>query len=65
MTPTEIKRRRLELGLTVDEMAFALNLTEGELLAVENGQSDLHKTARFQESFEILEERVFGTYVGA
>jgi DNA-binding transcriptional regulator YiaG len=65
MTPTEIKRRRLELGLTIDEMAFALNVTEAELTAVESGESDLHKGARFREAFEILEERVFGTYVGA
>ncbi len=65
MTPTEIQKRRIELELTIDEMAFALNITEAELRAVENGESELHKTKRFQESFDILEERVFGTYVGA
>lgn len=65
MTPTEIQKRRIELGLTIDEMAFALNVTEAELRAVENGESELHKTRRFQEAVDILEERVFGTYVGA
>ncbi len=65
MTPTQIRKRRIELGLTVDELAFALNVTEAELLAIEAGLSDQHLTAQFRESFEILEERLFGTYVGA
>ncbi len=65
MTPQEITTRREELGLTVDELAFALNVTEAELMAVEAGESREHLTPRFIEAFEAFEERVFGTYVGA
>ena len=65
MTPQEIKRRREELGLTVDELAFALNLTEAELMAIEAGESRLHLSPRFLEAFDEFEEKVFGTYVGA
>ncbi len=65
MTPQDIRKRREELGLTVDEMAFALNMTEAELMAVEAGESQQHLTPRFIDAFEAFEERVFGTYVGA
>ncbi len=64
-TPAEIRTRRLELELTVDEMAFALNITEPELMAIEAGESSQHLTREFLEALEILEERAFGTYVGA
>lgn len=65
MTPKEITDRRLDLGLTVDELAFALNITEAELMAIEAGESRQHLTREFQEAFEVFEERVFGTYAGA
>lgn len=65
MTPFEIRQRRLELGFTVDELAFALNVTEAELALVEEGRSDLHHTREFEEAFERLEERVFATFAGA
>jgi DNA-binding transcriptional regulator YiaG len=65
MTPSEIAKRRLELELTIDEMAFALNITEAELMAIEAGQSNQHLTREFLEALDILEERAFGTYVGA
>jgi cytoskeletal protein RodZ len=65
MTPEKITKRRQELGLTVDELAFALNITEAELLAIEAGQSEQHNTPRFIDAFDTFEERVFGTYVGA
>ncbi len=65
MTPHEITKRREELGLTVDELAFALNITEAELMAIEAGESRQYLTPQFHEAFEAFEERVFGTYVGA
>lgn len=65
MTPHEIMQRRLDLELDVDEMAFALNVTEAELMAIEAGESTQHLTREFQEALDILEERAFGTYVGA
>jgi DNA-binding XRE family transcriptional regulator len=65
MTPKDIIERRVDLGLTVDELAFALNVTEAELMAIEAGESRQHLTREFQEAFDAFEERVFGTYVGA
>lgn len=65
MTPLEIRERRLELGLTLDELAFALNIGEADLALIEKGLSELHRTPEFQEAFERLEERVFATIVGA
>lgn len=65
MTPNDIKSRRLELGLTEDEFAFALNITEDEVRRIEAGQSDFCYCARFRDAFEELEARVFGLYVGA
>lgn len=64
MTPEEIRSRRLELDLTVDELAFALNLTEAELLKIEAGESNRHLTAEFEEAFDCLEDLVFWTYAG-
>jgi len=65
MTPSQITRRRRELGLTLDEMAFALNMTENELRCIEEGLSERCRCAEFEEAFATLEERVFGLYVGA
>jgi transcriptional regulator with XRE-family HTH domain len=65
MAPNEIRTLRLELGLTVDELAFALNITEAELLQIEAGESDLCRNPAFQEALDCFEERVFGTFVGA
>ncbi len=65
MTPNQVKIRRLELGLTVDELAFALDLPVSELRLVESGDSDLCRQKRFEEAFDLFEERVFGTFVGA
>jgi len=65
MTSEQIRAWRVELGLTVDELAFALNISEADMNAIEAGQSELHRTKAFKEAFDCLEERVFGTYVGA
>lgn len=65
MTPSQMKLRRLELGLTENELAFALNITEEEVRRIEAGQSDFCYCAQFQEAFDALEERVFGLLVGA
>jgi transcriptional regulator with XRE-family HTH domain len=65
MTPSQIRTRRIELGLTVDELAFALNLTRLEVLQAENGQGDLCTRRSFEEAFDQFEERVFGTFCGA
>ena len=65
MTPNQIKCRRLELGLTVGELAGVLNVTENELTAIESGASQLYMSKAFEEAFAVLEERVFGTFCGA
>ena len=65
MTPNQIRCRRLELGLTVSELAGVLNVTENELTSIENGTSQLYMSEAFEEAFAILEERVFGTFCGA
>jgi transcriptional regulator with XRE-family HTH domain len=65
MTPNQIKLRRLELGLTVAELANALQITENELLQIETGKSALYESKAFEEAFECLEEIAFGTYAGA
>lgn len=65
MTPNQMKCRREELGLTEDELAFALNITEEEVRRIEAGQSDFCYCARFAEAFDELEARVFGLLVGA
>lgn len=65
MTPNQVTCRRLELGLTVEELAFALNIEESELRRVEAGESAFCCSAAFEEAFDVLEERVFGLLVGA
>jgi hypothetical protein len=65
MTPQEIIARRKEIGLTVAEMAFALNIPAEEMLRIEAGESDYHRCAEFEEAFAVLEARVFGLFVGA
>ena len=65
MTPAEIVTRRMELELTVSELAFALNIAPDELRRIEAGQSNAHLTPEFNEAFAALEERVFGLMVGA
>lgn len=64
MTPNQIKTRRLELGLTADEMAWALNISEAELLQVEAGDARLCAAVDFDEAFALLEERLFSMMVG-
>lgn len=65
MTPRQIKLRRLELGLSVAELAAELQVTEKELTAIEEGVSTLYETKAFEEAFERLEERAYATCVGA
>ena len=65
MNAHEVKSRRLELGLTVRELAFAINIQEEELIRVEAGQSDLCRRRAFEDAFDEFEERVFGTFAGA
>ena len=65
MKPQQVKLRRLELGLTVGELAYALSLDEVEILRIEAGQSDLCECREFEALFDEFEERVFGTFAGA
>jgi transcriptional regulator with XRE-family HTH domain len=65
MTPNQVKCRRLELGLTLPELAFALNVDEAELRRIEAGESSGCCSEEFEEAFALLEERVFGLLVGA
>lgn len=65
MKPHEVRSRRIELGLTVRELAFAINVDEEEILRIEAGESDLCRCKEFDEAFDEFEERVFGTFAGA
>lgn len=65
MTPDQIRHRRLDLGLTVEELACALQLTPDELRCIESGESLYCVTSAFEEAFAALEERVVGLLVGA
>lgn len=65
MTPYEIKRRRLELELTVEELAYALCIPADELRRCETGESNYGRTPAFDDAFDAFEERVFGSYIGA
>ena len=65
MTPAQIKLRRLELGLTVAEFAYVLNLTPGELEQIESGACRSYMDQPFEEAFALLEERLFASYAGA
>ena len=64
MTPRDITLRRLEIGLTCDELAFALHIQPAEMRKIEAGESEHYLTEEFQEAFAALEERVFGLMVG-
>lgn len=55
----------MELGLTVAELAAALQLTENELLRVESGDTAICETDAFDDAFAEFEERVFATFAGA
>ena len=64
MTPTQITSRRLELGLSVGELAAILHLTERELLQIERGQCGQAVFEAIEDAFGMLEERLFATYAG-
>ncbi len=65
MKPHEVRSRRIELGLTVRELAFAINVQEEEIRRIEAGESDFCRCREFDEAFDEFEERVFGTFAGA
>lgn len=65
MKPNQVKSRRLELGLTVAELAFALDMDADEILRIETGESDRCRCAEFEEAFDAFEEKIFGTFAGA
>lgn len=65
MTPGEIKRRRLEFGLSIGELANILSVTERELEAIESGESRAYTSRAFEEAFEFFEVCAFETYIGA
>ena len=65
MKPEQIKRRREELGLTITELAYVLNLTERELTQIEHGQTPAYMSQPIEEAFSLLEERLFSSYAGA
>ncbi|MGZ5446332.1 MAG: helix-turn-helix domain-containing protein [Thermoanaerobaculia bacterium] len=65
MKPHEVRSRRVELGLTVRELAFAINVQEEEIRRIEAGESDLCRCREFEDAFDEFEERVFGTFAGA
>jgi predicted transcriptional regulator len=65
MTPNQIRLRRLELGLTVEELAWALDISNDEMERIEAGLSEYCRCAEFEEAFAELEQRVFGLFVGA
>jgi transcriptional regulator with XRE-family HTH domain len=65
MTPNQVKSRRLELGLTVLELGYALNMDPQELARIESGESDGCRCREFEEAFDEFEEKIFGTFAGA
>jgi len=65
MKPQQVRIRRLELGLTVSELAYALHLDENEVARIEAGESTLCECREFEALFDEFEERVFGTFAGA
>lgn len=65
MKPHEVQSRRIELGLTVSELGYALNIDPDDLRRIEAGESDLCRCAAFEEAFAEFEERIFGTFAGA
>jgi predicted transcriptional regulator len=65
MKPHQVKVRRIELGLTVSELAYALRLDEHEIARIEAGESTLCECREFDALFDEFEERVFGTFAGA
>lgn len=65
MTPNEVRLRRIDLELTVEEFAFALNVPADTIRQIEAGESDYCRCAEFEEAFATLEARVFGLLVGA
>lgn len=65
MKPNQVQSRRLELGLTVSELAFALKLDAEEIRRIEAGESDLCRCREFEEAFDEFEEKIFGTFAGA
>ena len=64
MTPKQVTSRRLELGLSVAELAAILNLTENELLQIERGHCGKVVFDAIEDAFGMLEERLFATYAG-
>lgn len=65
MTPGEIRKLRVEFGLSIREMAGILNVTERELEAIESGESRAYTSKAFEEAFAVFEDRAFQTYIGA
>jgi predicted transcriptional regulator len=65
MTPNQIRCRRVELGLTIEELALALGISADEMRRIEAGESDYCLCAAFEEAFAVLEQRAFGIFVGA
>ncbi len=65
MKPNQVLSRRLQLGLTVSELGYALNMDPDEILRIEAGESELCRCAAFDEAFDEFEERIFGTFAGA
>ena len=65
MTPGEIRKMRIEFGLSVGELAAILNVTERELEAIESGQSRAYTSESFEEAFAAFEACAFETYIGA
>jgi hypothetical protein len=65
MKSHQVRLRRIELGLTAAELAYALQLDEEEIRRIEAGQSDLCECREFEALFDEFEERVFATFAGA
>ncbi len=56
----------MELGLTIAELAAALQLTQNELQLIEAGDiACCCETPAFEATFSEFEERVFHTFAGA
>lgn len=65
MTPGEIRKTRVEFGLSIGELAGILKVTERELESIERGESRAYTSRSFEEAFAVFEACAFETYIGA
>ena len=59
MTPDQLRARRVQLGLSIDELALALEVDAAEWRRIEVGEADDSCSRTLAEAFERFEEKFF------